>query len=310
MKQTIFVTGGSGFIAGHFLRRLVADGDWSVCCLSRHGSDVIDELSDRANFRFLRGGLLDGALYEPHLAEADVVVHLAAVTGKAARRTYFDVNVEGTAYLLERCRAAGRPKFLFTSTIAVKYDDIRRYHYAQSKRRAEEIVRESGLEYTIIRPTIVLGRDAPGWASLRKMASARVLAIPGSGRAGIQPILVDDLVSCMLFILREGVFENEVLELGGPESSTLEAFLVRIHRRVRGKQPRVVHLPLRLMTSMLGLAEPVLLRFLPVSAGQLSVFGNDGLAADNAVLRQLHSEMTGLDEMMGRLIDDEPDTEC
>ncbi|MCH8806194.1 MAG: NAD-dependent epimerase/dehydratase family protein [Planctomycetes bacterium] len=300
MSGSLFITGAGGFIAGHVLSQLNPDDYDSICCLSRRESDVTRRLCEHDNVNFVRGGPLDFAAYESHLARSEVVLHLAAITGKAPRRDYFAVNADATAFLVEKCKDLGVPYFLYTSSIAAKYKNIKYYYYAQSKQQGEQIVRESGLKYTIIRPTIVLGPESSLWPSLRKMGGASPLVLPGNGRATIQPIHVDDLAKCIELILRERVFANEVLELGGPEAVSMEAFLRRIHRRLRGKEPRVLHLPLRPLIGCLGVAESFL-PFLPISAGQLAAFGNDGPAADNEISRRLREEMMNVDQIIESL---------
>ena len=304
MNRSLFITGSSGFIAGYLLRRLPLNQYESVYCLSRNQTDLTTELARRENFHFVQGNLLEPAAYERQLAAADTVIHLAAVTGKARRQEYFAVNTDGTAKLIEKCKELGVTHFLHTSTIAVKYANVKYYHYAQSKQLAEEIVRDSGLAYTIIRPTIVLAQDAPIWQSLRKMASKSVIMIPGNGRAKIQPIYVDDLITCILLILREQLFDNQALDLGGPDVLSFESFLCQIHREVGQKEPRVVHLPLGLMRECLGFLEKYLCSSLPVTAGQLSAFGNDGLADDNDVTRRHRDQMKRVEDIIRMLIDE------
>ena len=262
------------------------------------------ELEQRENFHFVQGDLLEPDSYESQLSDADTVLHLAAVTGKARRQEYFTINADGTAKLIEKCKELGVKHFLHTSTIAVKYANVKYYYYAQSKQLAEKIVRDSGLAYTIIRPTIVLAQDASIWQSLRKMASKSLIMIPGNGRAKIQPIHVNDLIECILLILREQLFHNQSLDLGGPDVLSFESFLRQIHREAEKKEPRVLHLPLALMRGCLGFLEKYLYSCLPVTAGQLSAFDNDGLADDNEVTNRYRDQMKRVEDII-RILSDE-----
>ena len=302
MNRALFITGSSGFIGKYLLRRLPLNQYERVYCLSRSQTDLTTELAQRENFHFVQGSLLEPAVYESQLAAADTVIHLAAVTGKARRQEYFAVNTDGTAKLVKKCKELGVTHFLHTSTIAVKYANVKYYHYAQSKQLAEEIVRDSGLAYTIIRPTIVLAKDAPIWQSLREMASKSVIMIPGKGLVKIQPIYVDDLIECILYILREQLFDNQALDLGGPDVLSFESFLRQIHRGAGLNEPRVVHLPLGLMRGCLGFLEKYLCSSLPVTAGQLSAFGNDGLADDNDVTSRHRDQMKRVEDIIRLLI--------
>ena len=100
----------------------------------------------------MRGDLLDPAGYAAALAGCDAVLHLAAATGKQSRAEYLRVNRDGTEALVRQARQAGVSRFLFTSTVAVKFRDQFRYYYAQSKQEAEAVVTSSGLRWTIVAP--------------------------------------------------------------------------------------------------------------------------------------------------------------
>ena len=211
MKGSLFITGASGFIASNLLRKLNIKEYKSVYCLSRHESEILTRLSEYDNFKFIKGSIYDAELYEPYLASSDIVVHLAAATGKAGREEYFKVNAEGTKFLINQCIRQGVTKFLFISSISVKFPEVSQYYYAQSKQAAENIVKESGLNYTILRPTIVIGKESPILRSLEKLAKMPVIPIFGTGTSQIQPIYIEDLVDCILYIINENNFMNYVI---------------------------------------------------------------------------------------------------
>lgn len=304
MSRSLFITGSSGFVAGHLLKNLALDQYERICCLSRSQTELTTELAQRENFQFVQASVLDPARYESHLASADTVIHLAAITGRARREDFFSVNTDGTKILVDKCRELGIPRFLHTSTIAVKYKSLKHYYYAESKQLAEDIVRNSGLDYTIIRPTIVLGADSLIGQSLQKMASGSVIMMPGNGHAKIQPVHIDDLVACIALILQEQLFDGKTLDIGGPEVLSFEDLLQRIHHSINNKAPRIIHLPLRLMQGSFSFVERYLHFLPPVTAGQLSAFGNDGLAADNDITARRRDGMKSVRQMIGGYIDE------
>lgn len=302
MSKKILITGAGGFVGRHLLRRIAPREFESVCCVSR--SAPSGELSERGDLRFVRANFLDLDAYASELEKAEAVVHLAAVTGRAPRKEHFRVNAEGTAQLINECKQRGVRRFLYVSSIAAGYANVRHYHYAQSKQRAEQIVRDSGLDFAIVRPTIVLAQDAPLWGSLLGAAGRSPIKMPGNGRARIQPIWVDDLVDMIRLVLRDDLFDGGVSDLGGLETLSFENFLRRIHRRLTGNDPRVLHLPLGLMSAILGLLEPLSFGMLPVTAGQLAVFGNDGTVQANELMRRFSGNRKSIDDMLELLIDE------
>lgn len=297
----LFLTGASGFIGARLAARLREAGH-QVVGLSRSARPAIPGAGS-GSFRWVEAELLRPDTYRDALASADTVLHLAAATGRASRSEHFKVNLEGTRCLLEACRELGVPRFLFCSTIAVKYPDRRRYYYAQAKATAEQAVRESGLEHVIVRPTIVVGSGSPVLEGLRKLAELPIIPVFGPGDASVQPVFVDDLVDLIVAITERGAFDGQVMEFGGPEILSIEAFIQAIRRRVRGRAGRPLHVPLPLLLPTLAALETVAYRFLPITFGQLSAFRFDGTARSNDLFEQRRGRMKGVREMLEASLD-------
>jgi NADH dehydrogenase len=290
----IFLTGATGFIGGHVLRHLAARGE-RVVCLARDPGRLA---SPHPNVRVVRGMLEAPATYEPALSGMDTVVHLAALTGKAKPEEHRRVNLQETARLLDRARTAGARRFVFVSTIAVTYLDKRAYPYARAKEEAEALVRESGLDWAIVRPTVVLGPGSPLWDKFRALAAAPALIVFGSGRNAIQPVHVDDVARCVAELACDAVLGGRTVEVGGRDTLPLEEFLRRIRRGAGGRDGLAVHLPVRLIIHVLSALEPLLFDALPVTAGQFYVFAHDSAARDAEGALPPLARRRGVDEMI------------
>jgi NADH dehydrogenase len=296
--KSLFLTGASGFLGSSMLRQL-RPGDYdSITLLSRSAPALPERLAASGKLTVVRAAIHEVEKYSGYLTPETRVVHLAAVTGKAAPQEYFSVNADGTRVLAEAAAAAGSAGFLFVSSIAVAFSDRRGYHYADSKEQAEHSVRDSGLRYCIVRPTIILGEGSPIWGSFSALARASVILLPGSGRIRIQPIHVDDLASLLLEIVSSDRFSNETLDLGGPETLTMDQFVRRIHTAMRGGRPRMFHLPLGPVLGILRLLERPFPSLLPVSSGQFASFCNDGTATGNDLLEAHADRMMNIDDML------------
>jgi len=302
--RTLFVTGASGLVGRALIARLaprrVPDGKGErpdrVFGLSRNVT-----AASASNLRMVQGDLSRPQAWREQLAAADAVVHLAALTGKARPAELERVNVEGTRTLVEAATAAGVRRFFHVSTIAATYPETDRYPYAQSKVRAEEVVRSSGLEWSILRPTIVLGKRAPAWNSMRTLAGLPVVPCFGDGTARVQPVLAGDLADAIATWSATDEFVGQELDVGGPEVLTFEDLLRRVRAALgRGRGP-LVHLPARLAIHALSLVEPALLPVLPLSAGQLYPFVYDSTAAPNALTERLGPGMRDVDGMLAEL---------
>lgn len=303
----LFLTGASGFVGQRVLAALEPARFGRIVCLARStvrtGALALPDALQRAgNVQVLTGDLSDPAPLAKGMGAETTVLHLAALTGKAAPDAYRLVNTEGTRVLLEAARTAGAARFVYVSTIAVAFEDTRGYHYAHSKQAAEALVRDSGLPFTIVRPTIVLGSGSPVGEKLMGLAKAATLLVPGPGRARIQPIDVDDLARLLLELVQSGRCDGDTIDLGGPESLSIEAFLRRAHERSVGKPVRrAIHLPVQLALPILRWLEGLIGGLLPVSAGQFASFFNDGLARDNPLLSEHAGSMKRIDAMLSDL---------
>jgi uncharacterized protein YbjT (DUF2867 family) len=109
---------------------------------------------------------------------------------------------------------------------------------------------------------------------------------------------VDDLVDCLIAIIDGDTFHHQTLDVGGPEIITMEALLRRIHRRRFRKDPHVLHLPLAPVVRILSLLERPLFSLLPVTAGQLSSFANDGTVDPPRAFAPPGTPRKNVDEML------------
>jgi len=296
--NSLFITGASGFIARNLLAKFDATRYSKVYCLSRTLTNDPESPSLCGKCHVIRGGIHDPDLYAPYLRSTDTLVHLAAATGKVSRREFYEVNIDGTQLLVDQCKRAGVKKFLYVSSIAARYPDKTRSPYAKSKEMAENVVRNSGLNYAIVRPTIVIGHDSAVWKSLLMLAGARIAPIVGDGTTKIQPIHIEDLVDCLVSIINQTTFTDDVLELGGPEVIGIESFIRKIRELNYGTQLRTVHIPAKPLMAVLWTLEAFLRPILPVTAGQFSAFLYDGTIEMNAVLQKHMAGMKGIAAMI------------
>jgi nucleoside-diphosphate-sugar epimerase len=293
MAGSIFITGASGFLGRRLLPLLSADRSRRIVCLCR--SKPVDPRPD--NVEFVTGDLLEHDAYAEAIAGCDGVVHLAAATGKHSLADYMRINRNGTEVLVHAARRANVKRFLHVSTIAVRFSDESRYYYAQSKQKAESLVRDSGMRWTIVRPTMIFGKDAPVLHGLSRLAALPIVPIFGDGRTPVQPIFVDDLAHCLVEMLEDECLTGRTVEMGGPEVLSIEDLLLRI-RRSLGKGDHVIHLPARPIAATLAWVEPLLRSLLPFTAGQLASFTNPGTISSDPWVEKRQRRMKNIAEML------------
>ena len=215
-----FVTGGSGFIGGRLIERLVADGR-PVRALARSDSSAakVEALGAEA----VRGDLEDRASLAAGAAGCATAFHLAAHLGEWGAWEEFERgNVEGTRNALAACRDAGVRRFVHCGTEAalmageplVHVDETAplrpdsRAPYPATKARAELAVREAnrdGFETVVVRPRFVWGRgDTTLLPELVKMVEAGRFAWVGGGRNVTDTAHVDNVVEGLLLAAEKG----------------------------------------------------------------------------------------------------------
>ena len=304
VTPTLFITGISGFVGRALLERLeprrVPDGKGErperVLGLSRNVTAV-----SQPNVELVRGDLARPEAWAVRLAEAEIVVHMAAAVGKVRAEEHERVNVEGTRLLLEAAKEAGVRRFLYVSTIAATYPELDHYPYGRAKARAEELVRASGMEWSILRPTVVLGPRSPAWSSLARLARLPVMPVFGSGEARVQPVAVEDLADAIAAWIDDDELVGLEVDLGGPDVLAFGDFLARMRRALKGSSGPALHLPARALIRLLAPLEGALLPVLPLSAGQLYAFVYDSVAAPNPLMERMVGGMRGVDAMIAEL---------
>lgn len=295
----LLLTGGSGFVGRGLLQHLAATGA-KVTLLTRSPDALRRAVPPAEGWQYLAGDITDPSTYARQLAGIHTVLHLAAVTGRAPASQYAAVIHEGTRRLVRACEDRGVPRFVFVSSIAAGFADRRYYPYAEAKARAEDAVRGSRTDWLIVRPTMVFGRGSPVLKGLVTLAGALVGLMPGTGSAIVQPIDRDDLALILNSLVSERP-GREIIEVGGPDQLSLLDLLRKIRVELRGRPGPMIRLPLELMRRALALIEPTSLGMLPLTAGQLAPFANDGIARRHPRTAPFQDSLKGVDEMLATL---------
>ena len=136
-----------------------------------------------------------------------------------------------------------------------------------------------------MRPTAVLGPGSPTLASLRRLASAPIGVLFGSGQTLVR-------------LLNVAPLGGRTIELGGPDRLTMGDLLRRLRREATGREGPWLRVPAAPLRRFLALVEPVLFPVLPFTAGQLASFVNDGCARPDPLTTQIHCPSRGVGEML------------
>jgi uncharacterized protein YbjT (DUF2867 family) len=302
--STILVTGASGFVGSHTVPALLAAGHRVVALVRTPtaGETVVGRLAvaDRPNVEIRIGDVTRPASLGAALDDVDAVVHLVALprdfNGGADMRL---VNTEGTRAVLAAMTASGLPRLIHMSAMAVTDDPS--LHYASSKAKAEALVRDSGLDWTIVKPSLQFG-EGDGFfnllASLVRM-SPGIVPVPGRGTARFQPIHADDVARVILRILADPTTIHDTFDLGGPRYWTYREILSEVLTAL-GKRRAIVPTPVIVIRLVAATSERLHLPF-PVATDQLRMLRIDNIGSLDLIRTRFGFEPRPMEGALGYL---------
>ena len=248
----IAITGGTGFVGGHLARRLVAAGHEVV--LIARGLDRRDaEIYNLPNVRFVSSDLSTAEDLERAFAACEAVAHCAGINREIGQQTYKQVHIDGTHNVVEAMRGAAVRKLILLSFLRARPNCGSAYH--ESKWAAEEIVRASGLDYTIFKAGVIYGLGDHMLDHLsHALYTFPVFGLVGMKEKPIRPLAVEDLLRMMEAALTDGRMSRKTIGVMGPEELTLGDAVQRVGAVV-GRHPLMVRLPVACHSAIAWIAE-------------------------------------------------------
>ena len=235
------------------------------------------------------------------LAEAldgvDAVVHLVGIIRERPPATTFaGVNHAGTRNVVEAAKAAGVQHIVYVSALGARDDP--RFPYARSKWLGEQEVINSGVPFTILRPSILFGEGDEFFNTLAALVKLLPLVpVAGSGANRFQPIAADDVARCVATSVLQEEYYSRVVEVGGPRRYTYKELLGVVATTLRVRRLRV-HVPIPFMRAMATVMECILPRP-PVTREQLRYLDLDSVAQEDSVEREFAFAPQALEENLG-----------
>ena len=214
----ILVTGGTGFI-GRALTRHLVDGGYSVRLLIRPSPNS-PSISTNTPVEVAISSLDDERGLRAAMVGVDAVFHLVGAEWRGVHADLVKTDIQSTQEIIRAAIDAGVQRFFYVSHLGSNRASA--YPVFKAKAIAEEYIRHSGLDYTILRSGILFGpNDGFSTGIAKLLASVPILFfLPGEGNTLIQPFWVEDLATCLTWTLEDSSTRNQVIEVGGPEYIT------------------------------------------------------------------------------------------
>ena len=195
----VVISGANGFVGKNLQKFLSANGISSIPI-------------SRQNFKKNKFPSLKNSLH---------FVHLAGVGSESVNQNSFvQVNIELTKTVINLCKKNNIKNIIYFSGLGVSKNS--RSSYFISKFNAEQLIKNSGLQYTIFRPSYILGNDDYLTKNISKQLVKKQVLVPGSGNFFLQPISIDNACMCINAALHSSKFSNKIIDLVGPNEITFQ----------------------------------------------------------------------------------------
>jgi NADH dehydrogenase len=269
----VFLTGATGFVGKHMLERLLAEGHAVRAALrgfpGRKARLVghTEHLGRKDDFEWVHGDVVEGTRLDEGMQGCDAVIHLVGIIVEKGTNTFERVHHLGTRNVVEAAKRTGIKRFVQMSALGARADGVAAYQ--TTKWKGEEEVRQSGIPFCILRPSLIFGAgDGFVTQMIKTMRSAPLFRpVPGDGTPKFRPVAVEDVTTCFARALTYEAATNQTVELGGADELTLNEVLAEIARCAGVRKP-AVHIPMPLMMAGAMVAQK-LLKNPPVTVDQL-----------------------------------------
>ena len=212
----VVITGANGFVAKH-LRKYLSENNINIISISR--SDFKEYKNE---FKIISKNYNEKTIINK-IKNSDVLIHLVGIGKQSVDIDYEMINVEFTKHIVNLAKKAKIKKILYNSGLGVSTKTS--VGYFISKYKAEKIIMNSGLAYTIFRPSYIVGKNDLFTKFLKKQIKTKTIEIPGSGNYSIQPISINDVVKIISQSLNAIKFKNQIIDLVGPDYLTFEQYV-------------------------------------------------------------------------------------
>ena len=293
----IAVTGATGFVGREVVKQARAEG-YPVRAIVRDPKPA-ERWAEQNGVELFHGNVIYAPSLEGAFAGVKCVIHLVGIIHARKENTFERVHTEATRNVLEAAKKAGVMRYLHMSALGTRTDGRSRYH--QTKWAAEELVRKSGLAWTIFRPSLIYG---PGDISINVLSKIvrRLPFVPvlGHGHSKIQPVSVENVAKCFVAAIRHDDAVGKTYDLCGPAAFTWNELYDKLLAFYGLRKPKL-HLPLPVARVQAAVLERVLANP-PFNRDQLIMTEEDNVGDPKPAERDFMLESETFDQGLARYL--------
>ncbi|HEY0242815.1 MAG TPA: complex I NDUFA9 subunit family protein [Gemmatimonadaceae bacterium] len=281
--KPVVVTGAAGLV-GTRTCTLLAERGWKVRALVRNPTKAAEQLG-HLSLEIRSGDIRDADSMRSALHGASALIHLAAIAIEKKGETYEDTNTAATKTILDAARAASVDRIIYMSQNGA--DSKSPFRFLRSKGAAEDLVTQSGMLWTVIRPSVIFGPDDEFVNVLARLVrlSPVIYPLPGGGTARFQPIAVGDVAQAVVKCLEDRSTVGRTYSIGGPAPLTLREMTERILVAMNASRI-LVGVPVAALRPLVAAAQ-AMLPTPPVTTGLLDLLKFDNVIPSNDLISEL-----------------------
>lgn len=239
----VFICGANGFIGGAIAARLATAGHTIIKGV--HTPSGLDEVA----IDYSRD--LSPEMWLPRLKGVDVVINAVGILVETDRKTFLAIHDQAPRALFAACVQSGVKRIIQISALGAERGNT---PYFQSKLAADNFLTAQAIEWYIVRPALVYGKNGSSAKFFRTISSLPVIGLPAGGRQMLQPIHIDDLTEAVLCLLDPSAAAHQIVEaVGGRPLEYRE--ILRCYRQAMGILPAIeIPIPQLIMKWLAGTA--------------------------------------------------------
>ncbi len=276
----ILVTGASGYVGSHIVRRLVEAGKPVRVMVYNRERALRENRLAGLPVEMVEGDVTRPDTLSGALQGVTAVVHTVAIAIEKGGRSYEQVNYQGTVNLVDACLKAGVKRFINISQLGA--DENLPYRFLASKGKAQAYVAASKLDWTALRPSVIWGPEDEFANTFARLVPLTPIIFPiiGDENSKFQPVWVGDVATAVLKVLDDPATIHQEYELGGPEVLTLKEIEQRTLQAIGAKRI-MMPVPLPIIKVVVTLME-WLLPAPPVTRSLLELLAIPNVTRKNA----------------------------
>lgn len=260
--RTILVIGASGFVGGHLAKALLAEGH-AVRCLARDPARLQDLAA--AGCEGVQGDIADLSSVQRAMESvqaAYVSIHtMSPQQASGARPRFMDVETTGLQNVVAACRSHGARRVVYVTSLGVAPDEPS--EWLRGRWRTEQLLLNSGLDATVIRPGMIVGAGGRGFDTMLGNAKRRVAITLGGNRPRMRAIALDDLIYYLVGVLDDPRAYGQRYDVGSDDVLAMNQMIDTTAEILGGRRPVKLQVP----NAFLGALAPLVERMGKLSGG-------------------------------------------